>query len=320
MAENVIRIKQLTKEYRNKGKSVLANDDINMHVFRGEVAAILGPNGAGKSTLVKQIIGYLSPTAGEIELFGDKIGKDNREQLGRIGYMMQSRYEHWDHLTVRKALIYSGRLKKLSRKTILEQSDYLIKRLELLNEADKAMRTLSGGKKQAAALACTVIGFPELIILDEPTNGLDPEKRSIFWSFLKELSRDRHTTILIITHNVNEIEELADRVIIIANNKVIIDGSPKELKSSLSNQIRIELKLANHVDVEAMLGSRYSCIRAEDKKTVYLYLNETDLISCISQLFGNQSISKEIEDMKILRSTLEDIYIKLMGIRIGQID
>jgi ABC-2 type transport system ATP-binding protein len=162
-----------------------------------------------------------------------------------------------------------------------------------------------------------VIGFPELIILDEPTNGLDPEKRSIFWSFLKELNTTKNMTILTITHNVNEIEELTDRVIIIADNKVLTDGSPRELKSAL-NQIRIELKFkTNNVECKVLLETKYSCIWAKDDKSVYIHLNEDDVIPCISQVFSNQSISMEIEDMKILRSTLEDIYIKMMGKRIG---
>lgn len=232
MSESIIRINHLAKEYRTKNGIIRANDDINLTVFRGEIVAILGPNGAGKSTLVKQMIGYLSSTDGDIELFGEKISRSNQVQLNRIGYMMQSRYGHWDHLTVRNALFYSGRLKKLSRNDIQEQINYLINRLELTIEANKPIRTLSGDKKQAAALACTVMGFPELIILDEPTNGLDPEKRSIFWSFLKELNTTKHSTILTITHNVNEIEELADRVIIIAGNQVLTDGSPIELKSA----------------------------------------------------------------------------------------
>lgn len=318
MPENIIRINHLTKEYRTKNGIIRANNDINFSVCSGEIVAILGPNGAGKSTLVKQIIGYLSPSGGTIELFGGKISSTNKENLHKIGYMMQSRYGHWDHLTVRNALFYSGRLKKLSRNCILEETDYLLKRLELAEESDKPIRTLSGGKKQAAALACTVIGFPELIILDEPTNGLDPEKRSIFWSFLKELNTEMRTTILIVTHNVTEIEELADRVIIIAGNKVLIDGSPKELKSSLSDQIRIELKTkSSNYDYETLLGSKFPCIMAEDNKTIYIHLNEDDLIPCISLVFSDHIISAEIEDMKILRSTLEDIYIKIMGEGIG---
>jgi ABC-2 type transport system ATP-binding protein len=194
---------------------------------------------------------------------------------------------------------------------------YLIDKLELQEELERPLRTLSGGKKQATALACSVIGNPELIILDEPTNGLDPEKRFVFWKFLKEINKEKQVTIIIITHNVNEIEEIADRVVIIGNAQVLKEGTPNDLKAEISNQIRIELDFdTDSIWENSALWEEYSCKWSEDKKKIFLFVKEGELISCISQFFESQLISQNIKNMQIYRSSLEDIYIKIRGEKI----
>jgi ABC-2 type transport system ATP-binding protein len=317
MKENIINIKNLSKIYKSKKANILANDNINLTVKRGEIVAILGPNGAGKSTLVKQIIGYLSPTKGNIELFGKDLSKNDRTIMKKIGYMMQSRYGHWDHLSVYDAIYYSGRLKKLSHKQVNNEIEYLINRLDLKNEINRKIKTLSGGKKQITALACVVVGNPELIILDEPTNGLDPEKRFLFWNYLKELNNEKNTTIVIVTHNVSEIEEIAHRVVIIGDAKVLREGTPCELKSEINKQIRIELEFDMNISDNIIFKNFTSCIWSEDMKKVFMHISESDLILCISKLFGSD-INKNIVNIQIFRTNLEDIYIKIMGEKMNE--
>lgn len=318
MDNNVIEIYNLYKIYKNKKEEIIANNNINFTAKNGEIIAFLGPNGVGKSTFVKQIIGYLSPTSGDIKVLGENIRKINRPIISRIGYMMQSRYSHWDHLTVKGALYYSGKLKKIPDIEIEGQISYLVEKLDLVNETNRKMQSLSGGKKQSAALACSIIGFPEIIILDEPTNGLDPHKRILLWNFLKEINKERNTTILIITHTVNEIEDIADRVVIMGDGKILKQGTPKELKSELSDQIRIEFELDNNISIEDVnFHYGYFHTWSPDNTRLFVYTTQSEMIKLIEKAFMNKVISEHMKNIQIYRSTLEDIYIKIMGEKIS---
>lgn len=318
MNNNIIEVHNLYKIYKNRKEEIIANHNINFIAKKGEIIALLGPNGVGKSTLVKQIIGYLSPTSGDIKVLGESIQGISRSIISRIGYMMQSRYSHWDHLTVKDALYYSGKLKKISEVEIEEQIKYLIEKLDLMNEIKRKMKSLSGGKKQAAALACSIIGFPEIIILDEPTNGLDPHKRILLWNFLKEINKERNTTILLITHTVNEIEDIADRVVIMGDGKILKDGTPQELKSKLSNQIRIEFELDKNINIEDIdFYYEHFYTWSPDNSKLFVYTSQSNMVKLIEKAFMNKVISKHIKNIQIHRSTLEDIYIKIMGQKIS---
>ncbi len=318
MSQCILEIRNLYKEYISKNGSILANDNINLSINKGEIIAFLGPNGAGKSTLIKQIIGYLSPTSGTIELFGENIQNKKEDMLDKIGYMMQSRYDHWDHLSVKDALFYTGRLKKLSKSEIKEQMNYLTEKLELTGELDRIISYLSGGKRQSVALACAVIGNPEIVILDEPTNGLDPEKRMVLWNFLKELNSERQTTIIIITHNVNEIESISDRVIIVGHAKVLRDGTPAELREELKNKMRIEINFENdQIFKNGFTIEEFHSVWSEDKQTIYIYVSEQDAVTCLSNILNNKNINADVKNIQFYKPTLEDIYIKVMGEKIN---
>lgn len=317
MSNNTIEVHNLYKIYKNKKEEINANENINFTAKKGEIIAVIGSNGAGKSTFVKQIIGYLSPTSGDIKVLGESTHEMSRTLIGKIGYMMQSRYSHWDHLTVRDALYYSGRLKKLPKAEIEEQIKFLIDKLELTNETKRTIRSLSGGKKQAASLACSMIGSPEIIILDEPTNGLDPQKRISLWSFLKEISIEKSTTILLITHTVNEIEDIADRVVIMGGGKILKDGTPQELKSELTNQIRIEFELNMEISLENVeFLNEHFYTWSPDNLKLFVYASQSNMAKLIENAFLNKTISENIKNVQIYRPTLEDIYIKIMGQKI----
>ncbi|WP_160676541.1 ABC transporter ATP-binding protein [Clostridium sp. C8-1-8] len=318
MSNNTIEIQNLYKVYKSKKEEIVANNNINFVAQEGEIIAILGPNGVGKSTFVKQIIGYLSPTSGDIKVLGESIHGMSRTLISKIGYMMQSRYSHWDHLTVKDALFYSGKLKKIPKAEINKQIEYFIDKLDLTNETNRTIGSLSGGKKQAAAIACSTIGFPEIIILDEPTNGLDPQKRILLWSFLKEINMEKNITILLITHTVNEIEDIADRVVIMGNGKILVDGTPQELKSELTDKIRIEFELEKSIGLENIeFLKEYFYTWSSDNLKLFVYTSQSDMAKLIEKVFSIKNISENIKNVQIYRPTLEDIYIKIMGQKIS---
>jgi len=318
MSTNTIEVHNLYKVYKNKKEEITANNNINFTAKKGEIIAVLGPNGVGKSTFVKQIIGYLSPTSGEIKVLDESIHGMSRTIISKIGYMMQSSYSHWDHLTVKDALYYSGKLKKLSEAEIRKQIEYFIDRLDLINETKRTLGSLSGGKKQAAALACSMIGFPEIIILDEPTNGLDPQKRILLWNFLKEINKEKNTTILLITHAVNEMEDIADRVVIMGDGKILKDGPLQDLKSELSDQIRIEFELEKNIHLEDLeFFKEHFYTWSPDNLKLFVYTSQSNMTKLIEKAFMNKIISENTKNIQIYRPTLEDIYIKIMGQKIN---
>ncbi|SFC21162.1 ABC transporter ATP-binding protein [Butyrivibrio sp. YAB3001] len=312
----VLNVENICKKYVTKNGVVCANDNISFSLGQNEILAVLGPNGAGKSTLIKQIIGYVSPDSGKIEINGVETGSKSK-MLSEISYMMQSRFEHWDHLTVYDAIYYSARLKKMSKADTKREIEYLAAELDLKKEMRKLLKNLSGGKKQAAALACAVVANPKILILDEPTTGLDPEKKVLFWNFLRKIQKEKETSILLITHNVAEVEEIVDRVIIVSRGKIIEKGTPESLHKQVQDEIRIEITLKEKVDekvVENVLeGYSYKLL----EKKIIVYIREENLVSGISKIFDDKELKDYIDDFRVVRPSLEDVYIKLMGEKIA---
>lgn len=314
MTDKILRVKDLCKTYKLRTGNIIANENINFTVSRGEMVAFLGPNGSGKTTLIKQIIGYIEPTSGVIEIFGKELRNKNRN-LDRIGYMMQTRYSHWDHLSAGDAMYYTGRLKKLSKSTTKSQIESLSKRLNLEKELNVTLERMSGGKKQAVALACAVIGNPELVVLDEPTNELDPEMRRYVWDFIRQLSESQGISIILITHNSNEIEVVADEIKIFANARIIKEGNPREMIRELNQKIRMELTMR-----EDWKGDRDGFLANYEKRwsgnILFVYVEQDSVVSCIKEVFTHYETSKQIENIQMKQPNLEDVYIRLMGAKI----
>jgi ABC-2 type transport system ATP-binding protein len=315
MTDTVLKTIDLSKVYKTNNGAIVANDKINLNVKRGEFVAFVGPNGSGKTTLIKQIIGYTNPTAGHIELFGEPISEKGTKDLGRIGYMMQSRYAHWDHLRARDAIYYSGRLKNLSKRESESQRDNLAASLNLSDDLGKTLETMSGGKKQAVSLACAVIGNPELIILDEPTNALDPEMKRLFWEFISQLSAKENATILLVTHNLDEVERVADEVKVFSNAKIVTEGNPREMIKELYNKVRLELifKEGAQFDRERFLDGYEKKWSGE---TLFVYVPQPDVASSVKEIFSNEKTGVYIDNLQMSTPTLEDVYIKLVGMKI----
>jgi ABC-2 type transport system ATP-binding protein len=227
--------KNLVKRYPG---GVLAVRGLDLEVREGECFGLLGPNGAGKTTAIEILEGLLSPTSGEVEILGRRWGERDKELRERIGISLQET-KLSEKLTVRETL----RLFRSFYPSGLGP-DESIQLVELSEKSDARVGKLSGGQRQRLAVACALVGNPELLFLDEPTTGLDPQSRRQLWQVLRRF-RDQQKSILITTHYMDEAERLCDRVAVMDQGRVIALGKPQELIASLEGEHVIEFAVAN---------------------------------------------------------------------------
>jgi ABC-2 type transport system ATP-binding protein len=222
MTGNAVSCEQLRKSYGD----VVAVADLTLSVERGECFGLLGPNGAGKTTTIEILEGLLTPDAGEVEVLGLRWADDGPELRQRLGIQLQET-QLADKLTVEETLRLFRSFYTRGR-TIEE----LLKIVELESKRTSRVGRLSGGQKQRLSLACALAGDPDLLFLDEPTTGLDPQSRRQLWTLLEQF-RSRGGTILMTTHYMDEAEYLCDRVAVVDQGRIIAHGAPKELIARL---------------------------------------------------------------------------------------
>jgi ABC-type multidrug transport system ATPase subunit len=232
--EKIIEVKGLTKKY----KDLTAVDNLELDVFRGDVFGFLGPNGAGKSTTIRMILSLIKPTKGKIELFGLPLKKNRLEILSKVGAIVE-KPDFYLYLSAYKNLEILGRISKtdVSNKRIMEVLDLV----GLAHRHSSKVKTFSHGMKQRLGLAQALLHDPELIILDEPTTGLDPQGIKEIRDLILHLSRDKGKTILLSSHILKEVQIIASRMIIINKGKTIVQGSVDELMNAEKMKLTIEV-------------------------------------------------------------------------------
>jgi len=243
--DSAIRIEGLIKRYGD----VVAVDGLDLQVTSGECFGLLGPNGAGKTTTIEILEGLLSPTAGTVEVLGRRWDRQPDELRARIGVALQET-KLFDRLTVEETLrlfrtFYTGRA-TLSVETLLEE-------MQLQEKRATWVMKLSGGQRQRLAVALGLIGDPEVLFLDEPTTGLDPQSRRALWDTIAAL-RARGKTVVLTTHYMDEAERLCDRVAIVDHGKRIALGTPAELIDQSGGQHLVELSTDPALPPEALAG------------------------------------------------------------------
>lgn len=228
-----LQVKNLTKYY---GKT-LALDHLSVTLTEG-VYGILGPNGAGKSTWMNLLTDNIRRTEGEILLDGTDILKMGREYRSLVGYMPQQQ-GLYEQMSGRAFLYYMGGIKGLKRTAVKEQIEELLRIVNLAQDADEKMRNYSGGMKQRILLAQALLGDPKILILDEPTAGLDPKERIRVRNYIADLSKQR--IVLLATHIVSDIESIADEVLLLKKGRLVAEGKPEELIAEMEEQGRTPL-------------------------------------------------------------------------------
>ncbi|MFD2172063.1 ABC transporter ATP-binding protein [Tumebacillus lipolyticus] len=308
MVNNVYEVVGLTKVYENKK---VANEEISFSVAQGEVVGVLGPNGAGKSTLIKQMVGHVSPTAGEIRLFGVDVVKRADLIPQYVGYYAQ-RPAALDALTGYEAIYCTGRLRGMSRAAAKRETDRLIEQLDLGEVRKREIRKMSGGQQRMVGFATVLIGELPVLILDEPTNELDPERRRQLWDLLAEKNRREGTTILLVTHNVLEAEQVVDKVAVIDHGKLLAYDTVRKLKQQVDSRLRLELTVQSHAgDRLADMLASYGTIDRPAEQKLRLFM-EKDRAGEALQTVLSQA-GEACEEYRLVPPSLEDVYFTLGG-------
>lgn len=334
LAKNCIEVSNLTKIYEvsgGRGKSrqpVIANDDISLEIKYGEVFGLLGPNGAGKTTLVNQILGLTTPTDGSIIINGVDVVKQPTFVKSIASYLPQ-RGIAFEYTEVYKALLFAGQLKGLSKTQAKNQAEQLINSLDLGEVAQTFFNKLSGGMRRVVGLALALMGQPEILVLDEPTNELDPVRRRRVWDIIRSINRERGITCILVTHNVAEAEWVLQRVAILAQGKIQALGTPGELKQQISSEAFLDLTLKDSTDAQSSStvadevkikldrviqfeNDPVFKIEVESPTNLKIYLpfeRSGEVISLIVSEIGPSFI----DDFKLAHTSLEDVYLHHVG-------
>jgi ABC-2 type transport system ATP-binding protein len=231
-ADLLVSVRDLTRRFGD----FTAVNKVSFDIPRGRILGFLGPNGSGKSTTIRMLAGLLAPTGGRITgLGGLDVVKDAERWKHRLGYMSQ-KFSLYLDLTVVENLRFFGSVYGLETQRLEERIETLAKRLEFTALLQTMTGTLSTGQRQRVALAAALLHEPELLFLDEPTGGVDPKGRRMFWDLIFELAAERGMTVLVTTHYMDEAEQ-CDRLVLILNGVVVADGTPKAIKSDLEGRM-----------------------------------------------------------------------------------
>ena len=303
MTGPVIRARGLRKTYGD----FVAVDDIDFEVAPGESFGLLGPNGAGKSTTMRMIGGTLDRTGGELEVLGMDPGTQGPEVRAQLGVVPQQ--DNLDEeLRVRENLVMYGRYFGLPRSYLLPRSQELLAFAQLEAKAGDKVDSLSGGMKRRLTIARGLVNEPRILLLDEPTTGLDPQARHVLWDRLFRL-KEAGTTLVVTTHFMDEAEQLCDRLIVVDHGRIMAEGSPRELIRDHSTREVVELRFGSERNAQVVaelegVGARNEVL--PDRILVY-----TDDGEAALDEVGRRGLSPVTSLVR--RSSLEDVFLRLTG-------
>jgi ABC-2 type transport system ATP-binding protein len=301
MSEKILEVENLKKYYG----SIKAVDDVSFSIEKGKVYSILGPNGAGKTTTIEIIEGLRKKDSGTIRIFGKLVETIGREEKERIGVQLQET-NFFPHLTVEETVEL---FKSFFRRSLPTEKVFEIAMLE--EKRKSYVEKLSGGQRQRLALALALVNDPEIVFLDEPTTGLDPQARRSIWEVIKKL-RTQGKTIILTTHYMEEAEELSDYIFIMDHGKIIKEGTLSELVTSLKMQSVVEFEVSGENPLQVFHDFGLENVKKLDNDR--FEIETTDSIQALSTL---SVIAKEnnlrLKNVTIRQPNLEDVFLHLTG-------
>ena len=312
--EVILQVEDLCKRYG----SVTAVDGISFAIYRGEVLGFLGPNGAGKSTTIDLITTLQQPDDGYITYPGLSGASQPHAVRQHIGIVPQE-LAIYGNLSVRDNLFYIGRMYGLRSQELKLRIDALLAEFDLADKAAARARTLSGGQKRRLNFALANIHNPSLVLLDEPTVGLDPNARMLVWQIIQGF-RQAGKTVLLTTHYMEEAETLCERIILIDRGRIVAQGTPAELKSDLSDELVLEYQLAGLVPQQLVEGLRQQPgVRQalSDGTTLRVVVGRSQVEAIKAWLAG---AGLAVSGMRTADISLEDVFVHFTGRRLGEED
>jgi ABC-2 type transport system ATP-binding protein len=304
-------VRGLRKVYRTKSGDVVATDRVDLVVQRGEVFGLLGPNGAGKTTLVRQLIGLLRPDAGTIELFGHDVVAQPRVVPDFVAYLPQDDAALADQ-SAAAALETTARLRGLSRIQAAQARDAVIAELGLEEFAGRPIAKLSGGQRRLAVVGAALVGDRPVLVLDEPTTGLDPTARRAVWAAVERRRAQFATTVVLVTHNVLEAETVLDRVAILDRGQVIASDTPGRLKAMVDREVRLELAWRHEPPDGDPLVSSLRARAVEHGRRWSVRLPADEARAALADLTSGPLFAA-LDDFTLSTPSLEDVYVTLGG-------
>ena len=306
-----IRIRNLKKVFG----SLVAVDGLNLDIYKGEVFGFLGPNGAGKTTSINMICGLSEPTEGEISIAGIRDKKENKLHFG----ICPQDNIFWPRLTCFEQLTFMSKMYGASRSTARTRAAELLALMNLEEKSAVLASKLSGGMKRRLNICLALVHDPEILILDEPEAGLDPQSRIMVRQFIKSLAKEK--TIILTTHNMDEADRLSDRVAIIDRGKLLLVDTPNNLKKSTGGGDILEITLDTRQPeqikkTENHLATRYSMVSSEGNT---LRIKAKNLVEALPDILNRiKDESHTITGVAMRENTLEDVFIHLTGRKLRQ--
>ncbi|MBE6927017.1 MAG: ABC transporter ATP-binding protein [Ruminococcaceae bacterium] len=303
----IIEIKNLVKRYKDN----YAVNGVDLSIEEGEIFGLLGPNGAGKSTTLNALIGLITCTEGSIEIFGKKFTGAEREIRREIGYVPQD-LAFFEELSALDNVTYWGKLYGLRGKELKESVKEALERTGLWDRRKEQAKKYSGGMKRRLNIACAIVHHPKILLMDEPTVGVDPQSRNSILDSIRELNQGG-TTVIYTSHYMEEIEAICSKVAIMDFGKIIALGTVEELIASSATTVRMSLHFRDPEKALQMLREHkavISCERREGALDLTLKQGDWSFSSLVTELSaaGHEIIGAEIE-----KASLESVFLKLTG-------
>ena len=300
-------------ELRKRYGEVQALDGVGFAVREGEVFGLLGPNGAGKSTTVRVLATLTKPDGGSAVVAGNDVVRDPNAVRRSIGYVPQSSGVDRD-ATGRENLMLQGRIQRLRGGALERRVDELLDLVGLSDAADRLARTYSGGMKRRLDIALGLVHRPSVLFLDEPTTGLDPEARTAMWEELGTLAHRESLTILLTTHYLEEADQLADRLAIVSRGKIVVEGTPEELKRGLRGEaVSVRLADSDRVRAEAVVDLLEGVHETTVDGEVLRMRVDSGARAIPSILSALESNGISVEAVASHRPSLDDVYLHYTG-------
>lgn len=290
---------------------VRATDGISLDVRGGEIFGLLGPNGAGKSTLVRQLTGLMRPDSGSVRLLGHDLVRHPERASRLLAYLGQESTA-LDELTVALAAETTGRLRGLGVREARAERDAVLEELGLGPLASRPLRRLSGGQRRLACVAAALVGERPVLVLDEPTTGMDPVARRAVWAAVDRRRAEHGTTVLLVTHNVIEAETVLDRVAVLDRGRVIACDTPAGLKERVAGEVRVELVWRESAPLHLPEVASLRELAQETGRRWMLRLAPDEARAAVATVTGGAAFTA-LDDFTLATPSLEDVYLALGG-------